>query len=442
MEHTKKKVAVIGAGIAGLSAAYTLKKGGADVVVYEADSRVGGRMYSKHKDSLAFDCGADFFVAGYSQMKLYAHELGLEWIPTLPGSTHRVYRNGEFHFYDFTGIIDVLKLKVLTPLERIKFLYLGLKLKLVYKNLLFYELYSQPDWCNKESAAEFLRKNVGQAAVDYLADPFTAIMQFHLSDELSAGTLLSHLSTRVNHPEDFLVRYTKGGIDMIAKKLAAAITLRSNTPVISVRKKEGALVCTTAQTEENYDAVVIAAPAPAAAKITDYQYASKLFKEATYATTIVLSYKISLNTFPNNTHFTYIPKVENKMIAGYSNESRKGDDIRDGETTLLLVYLHETAAQEMIGKSDEEIFSIVSAELPTVCPELTDRIFTPHDLQRWPLAMPKFSPNHMKNVSQFMKNDQGKDNIYFIGDYMGAVWTEGAARLGKKTAETILEKLK
>ena len=39
-----KKVAVIGAGLAGLSAALTLQDAGCDVEVFESADRVGGRV--------------------------------------------------------------------------------------------------------------------------------------------------------------------------------------------------------------------------------------------------------------------------------------------------------------------------------------------------------------------------------------------------------------
>ena len=54
-------VCVIGAGFAGLSAAYRLKQAGASVVVLEARKRVGGRSWSvKMKDGTFVDFGGQW----------------------------------------------------------------------------------------------------------------------------------------------------------------------------------------------------------------------------------------------------------------------------------------------------------------------------------------------------------------------------------------------
>jgi monoamine oxidase len=72
-------IAVIGAGIAGLNAAYQLKKAGHSATVYEARSRVGGRILSVNLgNGLIVDLGAELINTDHADMLALAKEFGIE----------------------------------------------------------------------------------------------------------------------------------------------------------------------------------------------------------------------------------------------------------------------------------------------------------------------------------------------------------------------------
>lgn len=80
-----KRVLVVGAGLAGLAAAWELKEAGHDVTVLEARSRPGGRVHTLRDpfaDDLYAEAGAAGFSQAYTQANRYIDELGLkraEW---------------------------------------------------------------------------------------------------------------------------------------------------------------------------------------------------------------------------------------------------------------------------------------------------------------------------------------------------------------------------
>ena len=58
-------VVIVGAGLAGLTAARSLIQAGLDVVVLEADDRPGGRLKTDRVDGFLLDHGFQVYLTGY-----------------------------------------------------------------------------------------------------------------------------------------------------------------------------------------------------------------------------------------------------------------------------------------------------------------------------------------------------------------------------------------
>ncbi len=79
------RVVIIGAGIAGLNAAYTLKKSGIKAKIYEASARVGGRMQTARNffgQGITTEIGGEFIDSNHTEMLALAKEFNLELIDT------------------------------------------------------------------------------------------------------------------------------------------------------------------------------------------------------------------------------------------------------------------------------------------------------------------------------------------------------------------------
>jgi monoamine oxidase len=92
MQPKGEEVAIVGAGIAGLTAAWRLRQHGVRVRVYEAQNRVGGRMFSlpnHFPDGQVVELGGELIDTGHVRLRALAAELGLPLDDLLEGDTGR-----------------------------------------------------------------------------------------------------------------------------------------------------------------------------------------------------------------------------------------------------------------------------------------------------------------------------------------------------------------
>jgi oxygen-dependent protoporphyrinogen oxidase len=71
------RVVVVGAGIAGLAAAWELQQAGVDVTVLESEPRPGGVIVTERRDGFIVEGGPDGFLAAEPEIPALAAELGI-----------------------------------------------------------------------------------------------------------------------------------------------------------------------------------------------------------------------------------------------------------------------------------------------------------------------------------------------------------------------------
>ena len=99
---SQPRIAIVGAGFAGLQAAYQLGLAGFDATVFEATKRVGGRVFTASDllaPGLTTELGAEFIDTGHADARSLAAEFGLELLDDNedPGLAEAYYYNGRHY---------------------------------------------------------------------------------------------------------------------------------------------------------------------------------------------------------------------------------------------------------------------------------------------------------------------------------------------------------
>src|SRR5689334_7363638 len=115
-DGSKKPIAVLGGGPAGLTAGYLLAKQGRPVIVFEAEDQVGGIAKTEVRDGYRFDLGGHRFFTKVKEVDDLWHEVMKEEFLKRPRMS-RIYWNGKFLAYPLEGM-DVIK--KLGPIELVR----------------------------------------------------------------------------------------------------------------------------------------------------------------------------------------------------------------------------------------------------------------------------------------------------------------------------------
>lgn len=242
-------VLIIGAGIAGLTAGWRLRQAGVPVRLYEAQSRIGGRMYSLRDhfaDGQVAELGGELIDTGHTNLQRLAGELNLP-LDDFRQDDPKLAQ--ELWFFGGERRTDEALITAFLPVaERIE---AALATLTNPEADISYRTPNGAEALDRMTLAEWLERNVPEGWVRTLLDVgYTAEYGLEVGEQ-SALNLLMMLSTEAppfriygESDERFHVR---GGNDAIpralGKKLEDALALETRLEAVRVRA-DGRYECT------------------------------------------------------------------------------------------------------------------------------------------------------------------------------------------------------
>jgi monoamine oxidase len=220
MQPKGEEVAIVGAGIAGLTAAWRLRQQGVRVRVYEAQGRIGGRMFSlanHFPDGQVVELGGELIDTSHLRLRALAAELGLPLDDLLDGDSDR-----DTWFFDGRAIDEGEIVRAFVPVAAAieRDLEPAGDGALTYRdaNPAFRELdsISIAQWFDRNGVDGWLRKLLDVA--------YTTEMGLEC-DEQSALNFLTFIGTDADafkvFGESDERSHVRGGNDLVPKSLAA-----------------------------------------------------------------------------------------------------------------------------------------------------------------------------------------------------------------------------
>ena len=439
-ENGKKKIIVVGAGIAGLTAAYRLQKAGFSVTVLESENRIGGRATTVKKDGYSIDPGASAVLGSYTAYLALAEELGLtrdihpasQFVGTIKNGTIHYFNTGNVYWSAFTtGLLSwrsKLRLaRAFIDVQRAK-----------KRGYITFENMGAAAAIDTETAAQYGIRRLNREIAEYFVEPLVRGMMLANSDSVSKVELFHGL----NNIYDVTLYGLQGGVKAFSDALAAHLDVRLQAPVTSVQQVGGGAEVTWQQNGETMnqlaDACVLACPLPFAAQIyPEHQALQTLNKGVRYAPCISVS--IGTRRKPKNKAYVIqVPRVEHESICYIFAEHNKGVDVAPVGCGLITAYFSDTASQRWFGRPDQEIVAEVLSFFDEFMPELEGSIELTH-VHRWQASLCQNEVGAYQAVNDFRTKLSPRESVQFAGDYLFSAVGQGiAVESGNRAAENIL----
>lgn len=267
------KVIVIGAGLAGLSAAVELTRAGDEVVVLEARDRVGGRVMGGAIQGHQIEVGGTWLGEGQTEIYALARELGLDLLPTFnDGSVLVEFAGKQSHMAATKGAVPKVNPIVLADLA------FGLS----RFNRLATSVDPARPWAHPKAdrldsetfetwVRRTLRTSGGRAYFHavcealFAADPRDLSLLHALSYATGAGGLETAVAVDQGGQKDRIV----GGSVLIAERLAVGLDIRLGAAVQTITHSADQVRVTTRDGNAFVaDRVIVTLPPTLAGRLT------------------------------------------------------------------------------------------------------------------------------------------------------------------------------
>ncbi len=402
-------VAVIGAGVSGLAAAYELRKRKRSVVVLEREWRPGGVVVTERVGEFIIDAGPDALLVQKPAALALCNELGLgdRLFPTKLPRTAFVLRGGELHPLPAASILGF-------P-TRVKPLFKSTLFRLPAKFRMAAEVFvPRASTTDDESIAGFVRRRFGPEAVTFIAEPLLAGIHAGDVERLSMRALFPRLieaearagsvirafrKEQGPHNADGVFRSFPNGLEELIDGLMKAVPkecVQFGSNVTRIEEADGFTIHMADRPPIRARAVILAIPAYAAADLLrpidpELSTACESIRYLSTATVVFAFPRDAVGHDLKGTGFV-VPRSEGISITAGAWISSKWPHRAPEGQALLRAFLGGARDPDVLSKSDAELASAALADLTKILGIRGMPIMT--RVYRWDRSSPQQEVGH------------------------------------------------
>ncbi|MFF5309040.1 protoporphyrinogen oxidase [Streptomyces massasporeus] len=424
MREVRRQVVVIGAGIAGLAAAHRLLERGARVTVLEASDRVGGKLLPGEVAGARVDLGAESMLARRPEAVALARAVGLaDRLQPPATATASLWTRGALrpfpkgHVMGVPGtasaLAGVLSEEGLARIERDAEL-------------------PRTEVGDDVAVGEYVAERLGREVVDRLLEPMLGGVYagdaYRISMRSAVPQLFQVARTHTSLTEGVRELQAKaaaaqqtgpvfmgirGGIGTLPLAVADSVRARggeilTRTPVTELRRTPGGgWQVGSGERAWRADAVVVAAPAPVAARLlrAETPGAAAELDAVEYASMalVTLAYRRDETALPDGSGFL-VPPVDGRTIKASTFASQKWGWIADENPDLVVLRtsVGRYGETEILRRDDSELVEVSRHDLKAATGLDATPVAT--RVTRWDGGLPQYPVGHHARVARIREH--------------------------------------
>jgi oxygen-dependent protoporphyrinogen oxidase len=464
-----KRIAVIGGGISGLTAAWQLTQLGQSCTLFEASARLGGIVETERRDGFVIECGPDSWVAEKPWARELAVELGLE--DEIIASNDFQRRTWLLREGQLLPMPDGMRMMVPTRLDALEGSPLFSEEAIrayAAEPLRAEELRASalPEG-QDESVASFVRRHFGEEVTRTIAAPLLAgvfggdverlsvrsVMAPFVKMEQEHGSLMAALQARAPKPgrgAASIFGSLRSGLGTLAEKMSAALPAASvhlETPVQALVREGRQWRVSSGQESGLFDTVLLATPGNVTRALLarlDAAAAALLPTEASSAIVVALAYdRAAARNMRVPEGFGYlVPPPQtgqgpggDSLLACTFVDQKFPHRAPEG-CVLLRAFFGGEAAQRLLHAPEAELIARAQAQLAVALGPLPAPAFSL--VRRWPLSLPQYETGHLDRMRQLEVRLAELSGLTLLGNAYHGVGLPDLIRQARSVARALV----